>query len=389
MPEHIPDSELTVDSLAKKTYLRIDQRRDLEQGIRAAKERLEQPMLLELTGGDPDMVRKQLARENAMLDEGTPPQLSSTQTARICRLEQHLRDQIMHAMPTFTMMERARPTDIDHHVAWEREHKRRVLAWKTCLLMLDPHNTEPNFLSIARLRSDTVKGDPRRYTQNFDQIKWEEVIEDDLIRDLDDGAYQTFLEYKLLGWSKPSIYKAMAWTPAIYEAAMERLRRSHHAGQEAEQADDEKEQLPDGGKEDKQDDELTPETETSQEDATQRSARPTTASNKNGRVYINPNPGTLRIKKPKHWLRDTLKRHGQTIEQFTKETLSYKYPQTLRDQDSKGSWTPHFHTKVELGLEQLAQAEPATEAEPATTTPSPAVVWPARPPQSRTAPFDV
>jgi hypothetical protein len=221
-----PDRELTVPELAKKAYLRANQRKELEQSTTDLRERLANPALIELSGGDPETLEQQYQREMDMLEQGTPPRYDTQSMNRLARLRKHLEEKFTHSLPTFSQMERAIPSNIDFHTAWEKQHQQDVLAWKTCLQILDPDESDgsPNFLSIARLRSDTVKGDPRKYVQNFDFIKWEETLEDELSRDLDDAAYYRFLELKIADWTKPSILKELEWTSKMYEFAMERLR---------------------------------------------------------------------------------------------------------------------------------------------------------------------
>jgi hypothetical protein len=350
LPDHVPESHLTVEHLAKATYLRPDQRGDLQRSIAEQQERLANPVVFEMAGGDPETVRQQVAKEQAMLAHGTPPQLPSVQLAKVRRLEQHLREQITHALPTYGMMERGRPTDIDHHVAWEREHKKRVLAWKACLQILDPGNTEPNFLSVARLRGDTVRGDPRRYTQNFDQIKWDEVIEDDLIRDMDDSAYHHFLELKLLNWSKPNICKELSWSPKMYEAAMERLRQSHQGARTADEDEDDPEL--NYGAEDAEDDEALQITLPGTEAVREAASHPT---------RFQP---AERVQKPAGWFAEALRELGMSRYKFCKESgLS---DSQLRHSDLDGRWTRGVLEKAETTIEALKKhAEPAQTAEPA------------------------
>jgi len=244
---------------------------------------------------------------------------------KIRRLEQHLREKFTHSLPTISQMERPLPGNIDFHIAWERQHQQDVLAWKTCLLILDPDNDEPNFRSIARLRSDTVKGDPRRYSIGFDNTRWEEVVEEDLARDLDDASYYQFLELKLADWAKANICRKLDWTPKMYEFAMERLRNSKNLAptEPAEPvATNEDETLED-----------------EYEDATSQAK-----------------PG---------WPKDEVRALGLTINAFCRE-IGIAPPQ-LYNFAKEDTWPDHWRTKINAALDRLKQArapEPAMDAEP-------------------------
>lgn len=356
VPETIPDHELTVESLAKKTFMRPEQRQDLQRSIDSQQERLTNPIILELTGGDPEAVRKQVAKETEMLARGAPPKLGSAQLAKVHRLEAMLRERITHAIPTYGMMERARPTDVDHHVAWERQHKRDVLAWKACLQILDPNNTEPNFLSIARLRSDTVKGDPRKYTQNFDTIKWAETIEEDLVRDMDDSVYHRFLEYKVLGWSKPSICKELHFSDKMYEAALERLRRSMQGKQEPEDEADVT-----WAAEDEADDQPAAPTESEDPEEPQDDARPLRRSERQGTIFEGPQNRFAkkpREERPKMWLHSTLNARGMSFSRFCDTILQRTDKKGLRKQDQDGVWIVDTLAKVEEALQRVPEQRP-------------------------------
>ncbi len=219
--------ELSVDTLASKSYLTVDQRKSLEESIASAEAMLRDPET-RAAGVAPDveMLEHQLARERQMLTVGTPPKLDTLSKNRVFQRVQALEEDFAASLPTYEQMQRARPDDIDWHTAWERFNQEKVRAWQQGLLMLDPDNTEPNFRSIARLRGNTAqRTDPRKYWQGFDAIAFGKHIEEELIETLDDLAYARFLELKMRQWSKLTICKELEWSAALYDAAEERLRR--------------------------------------------------------------------------------------------------------------------------------------------------------------------
>lgn len=234
MPEMLSERELTIEEYGKQNFLRPVQRQELERSIAGIEERLAQPILLEIVGGDRDALEKQLIKEREMLTRGTPPRLDAAGQRRVYKKMQKCEDIIVNGLPTFTMMERGRPADVDHYVAHENAPhrdedgkyttKRAIQAWKNYRLTLDPHSIEPNFLSIASLRTDTVRGNPALFRKNYDHIKFREYIEDTLADQLDDETYFTFCGLKALEWAEATICRKLDWTQKLYDVAMGRWR---------------------------------------------------------------------------------------------------------------------------------------------------------------------
>jgi hypothetical protein len=219
----------SVAELAKKTYLRPGQRREIQQSIDSAEHALRnQEQLRSLgVGIDADMVAKMLARDKETLARGTPSGYEGSTKNQMFRLMKHLERSITYDMPTQEDMERPTPANIDKHMAWEEGHKPEVLAWRTIRRVLDPDNDRANFTSIETLRTNTPpKGDPRRYWRNFDHIQWEEEIEEDLVENIDDREYLRFLEMRVLNWAKPNVLRELQWSEGQYAAALERFRRA-------------------------------------------------------------------------------------------------------------------------------------------------------------------
>jgi hypothetical protein len=226
----VPPEELTVAGLAKKSYLIPSQRHMIQESVEHLNFMMRDPETREVAVPNTDRLVSNLRKDEQMLAEGTPPEYDSVTKNKLNRLRIRLEEEIQRGMPTADMMEKPTPNNIDLHVWWERENVQRVAAWKAICRTLDPHNAEPNFTNIARLRPSTPPaGNPRKYWQNFDAVSWAEGIEETLLSELDDTIYHLFLELKLLDWTKAGICKELALTPEMYEAAMERLRTSKTA----------------------------------------------------------------------------------------------------------------------------------------------------------------
>src|SRR5258706_3241076 len=149
----LTENDLSVDSLAKKTYLNFDQRQELQRSVEATTVMLNETRAGRVDG-DVEALEKQVQREQHMLKGGTPPELDTLSKNRLFKKVKGLEDKFTEALPTYKPMQVASPNHVDWHTAWERTHQKDVLAWKTGLLMLDPNNTEPNFRNIARLRGN-------------------------------------------------------------------------------------------------------------------------------------------------------------------------------------------------------------------------------------------
>lgn len=230
-----PKPELTVPELAKRSYLVPSQRRQIQESVDHLQFMMRDPETREVAVPNTDRIAANLDKDMRMLQEGTPPEYDSLTKNKLNALRKKLEEQIQRGMPTADMMERSIPNNIDLHIWWERENTQRVAAWKAICRTLDPHNDEPNFTNIARLRPSTPPvGNPRKYWQGFDAISWEDQIEDTLTSELDDEVYHLFLELKLLDWTKAGICKELAFSNEMYEVAMERLRTSRAGRRTAE-----------------------------------------------------------------------------------------------------------------------------------------------------------
>ena len=160
---------------------------------------------------------------------------------------QKCEEMIVSGLPTFTMMNRGRPQDVDHFVAHENAPhrdedgtyttKRAIQAWKNYRLTLDPRSIEPNFLSVASLRTDTVRGNPELFRKNYDHIRFREYIEDNLAEQLDDETYYQFCGLKTLDWSEANIRRKFDWTQKMYDVALERFCTEMGVGKQPEALD--------------------------------------------------------------------------------------------------------------------------------------------------------
>lgn len=241
MPEHLDAKALSIQEYGKQHFLRPHQRDELERSIAHIDERLANPVILELTGGNREALLKQRTNEAAMLHRGTPPRLSAPDLKKVYTRLKKCEELITNGQPSWTQMERARPSDIDNFIAHENTRhadrddgtyttKRAVLARKNYLMTLDwnlpqeRRGLAPHEMSQAVLRSDTVRGDSPAYRRNYDFIQWEDATEASLSAEIDDDTYAFFVGLKTLGWADSSIQKKLDWTQPMYAAAMARWR---------------------------------------------------------------------------------------------------------------------------------------------------------------------
>jgi len=227
----VSEQSLTVPELAKQTYLRPEQRQDLERSRAEIHAILSDPHLRAVA--DEEALQKQLDRETELLERGTPPEYDTQTKNKLFRSAKVLEADIQSTMLTRDEMERPIPSNIDKYMRWHYgpyNGDQKMAALRTIKQILDPNNAEPHFLSLAGIR-DGVDENHRVnlpvYRDNYEKIQWEEVVEENLIRDMDTQEYQKFLEFKVLDWSKVSICKEMSWSSKQYEAALIKLRIAH------------------------------------------------------------------------------------------------------------------------------------------------------------------
>ena len=238
MPVHATDVEISIENFGKKSFLRPQQRSELEFSIRSTEERLTRPDILEMAGGDPATLEKQLVREKRMLEEGTPPDYDGPSLNKIAQKVKKCEGILTNGMPTHTMMERGRPGDIMHFDAhMNARHsdvhdgsfttKRADLARKNYLIALEtksPTSLDVNFLSHGILRTDTVRGNPEIFRKNYDLTAWREAVEEELASRIDEETYLLFTGLKALEWSDVNIRRKFDWSVSTFDIYMARWR---------------------------------------------------------------------------------------------------------------------------------------------------------------------
>ena len=238
MPVHATDVEISIENFGKKSFLRPQQRSELEFSIRSTEERLTRPDILEMAGGDPATLEKQLVREKRMLEEGTPPDYDGPSLNKIAQKVKKCEGILTNGMPTHTMMERGRPSDIMHFDAhMNARHsdvhdgsfttKRADLARKNYLIALEaksPTALDVNFLSHGILRTDTVRGNPEIFRKNYDLTAWREAVEEELASQIDEETYLLFTGLKALEWSDVNIRRKFDWSIHTFDIYMARWR---------------------------------------------------------------------------------------------------------------------------------------------------------------------
>lgn len=232
------DSLLTPETLSKQTYLAPQKRETIKQSIQSLEWALrgvsmyggiEMPRDIVFPGmspPEPEIVRESLEKDQALLHASTPPELSGLEKNRLYRRLKDLDETIKHDMPTYDMMEQPTMVNVEHHMAWEKLHKKHILERRNILRILDSENDSPFFTSVEQIRTSTPpKGDPRRFFQNFDYMQFQDAKEDE-VAVVDDESYGRFLELKCAGWAEMTICKQLNWPKETYNAAMTRWRKA-------------------------------------------------------------------------------------------------------------------------------------------------------------------
>lgn len=220
--------------LAKRTYLKPAQMREVKSRIQAGEDALRaHAQLSNVYGIDVNVEETQrfLEMDKKTLELGSPPELPGHVKNKLFKEMKRLEGEMKHDMPTHDDQERPLPVNIDRHMAWEKAHKKHGLAWKSIRRILAGGADEgPNFTNVESFRSNTPpKGDPRKFWRGFDDVKWEEEVTEEFVSSISDSEYLTFLELMTLKWTRLTICKKLNWTKEQYSAACERFRRSGHA----------------------------------------------------------------------------------------------------------------------------------------------------------------
>ena len=232
------ESLLTPETLSKQTYLAPQKREGIKQSIQSLEWALrgvsmyggmDMPRDIVFPGiapPEPEILRDSLEKDQALLQSSTPPELSGVEKNHLYRRLKDLDAVITHDMPTYDMMEIPTMSNVEHHMAWEKLHKKHILERRNILRILDSENDSPFFTSVEQLRTSTPpKGDPRRFFQNFDYMQFQEAKDEELAV-VDDESYGRFLELKCAGWAEMTICKQLNWPKETYNAAMTRWRKA-------------------------------------------------------------------------------------------------------------------------------------------------------------------
>lgn len=229
---------LTPETLSRQTYLAPQKREEIKSSIQSLEWALrgvsmyggmDMPRDIHFPGmspPEPEILRESLEKDQALLNASTPPSLSPPEKNKLYRRLKDLDATITHDMPTYDMMEIPTMANVEHHMAWEKLHKKHILERRNILRILDSENDSPFFTSVEQLRTATPpKGDPRRFFQSFDYIQFQEAKEEEVAM-VDDESYGHFLELKCAGWTETTICKQLNWPKETYNAAMTRWRKA-------------------------------------------------------------------------------------------------------------------------------------------------------------------
>lgn len=232
------DAVMAPEQLSRQVYLAPQKRQQIKENIQSLEWALRGRSMF---GGmdmpqdiafpdhnppEPEILRESMEKEQQLLEASTPPTVSPLEKNKLYRRLKDLDELITHDMPSYDMMETPTMSNVEHHMAWEKLHKKNILERRSILRILDADNDSPFFVSIEQLRTATPpKGNPRRFFQNFDYIQFQEAREEELSI-VDDTSYTKFLELKLRNWTEMSICKEMGWARELYNAAMSRWRKA-------------------------------------------------------------------------------------------------------------------------------------------------------------------
>ena len=97
-------------------------------------------------------MKEQIRRQEAMLQDGTPPELTPEQRDVATTRVKTLNEEIKAGMPTEREMNKKVADTLDRHMEWEKANKEKVLERKKLLRMIDPENDLPNYANIEKIR---------------------------------------------------------------------------------------------------------------------------------------------------------------------------------------------------------------------------------------------
>lgn len=97
-------------------------------------------------------MKAQIKRQEAMLQDGTPPELTPEQRDVAIARVKTLNEEIKVGMPTEREMNKKVADTLDRHMEWEKANKEKVLERKKLLRMIDPENDLPNYANIEKIR---------------------------------------------------------------------------------------------------------------------------------------------------------------------------------------------------------------------------------------------
>ena len=140
-----------VKDLLAVNYMRWEQREEHRHDIEEVETVLNDPARRKDIQ-QPGKLRQQTDLRKRNLAAQTPPLLTPAQRDKIARIERVARETFTEAMPTQEQMRHAPPGALDHHQAWEAQHKRAILLWKRCQMLLHPTSQARDLANIERFR---------------------------------------------------------------------------------------------------------------------------------------------------------------------------------------------------------------------------------------------
>lgn len=158
-----------------KHVLRYNQREDLKAEIDGlvANDRSEEAARQFRTGTatyDRRTGRRALRKAEKMLQDQSPPVLSTEEKNWLKKEEVRLREKISGGMPTKRDMRTNPPGTVARHMKWEKTLKKDIIRWQNARVILEPDNPDPDLTNTEIMRPEgTHWAATEEYRENYDR----------------------------------------------------------------------------------------------------------------------------------------------------------------------------------------------------------------------------
>jgi hypothetical protein len=138
------------------TFLRSEERQDLERDLVSETERIKHAQYFGVTSTNIGESFANKRRIQERINREVVPDLDGESKDIIAKEIEVIEGKIRHGMPTREAQRRNEVGAVHHHITWENHNKSRIIKWKNLKKVLENDSDDPDLCNVERLRPTVI-----------------------------------------------------------------------------------------------------------------------------------------------------------------------------------------------------------------------------------------